>query len=410
MRKFFTLKLSYVLLLLVSAMTALQGSAQTTVFSDDFNRAVLSPGGTPAATYTPTVALNVTAATVTNFLRVGSGATAPPNGISFVTGSTAVFGSPYNTMLSANTGSVTWTFNFRWNRAASNNPAPPASGAYSSVIVLAGSSSALTTGTGYAVVFGSTGTPDPIRLVSYNGGIAGALTNICTSGVNDLAATNNYASVRVVYDPSTNAWSLYVRDDGNTAWVDPSTGVTAQKGATTVNTTNTNISLPAFGFVWTHAAGANMSTDVDNYKVTITAPPTPVVGLLTPSSATAGGGAFSLIVNGSNFLPTSVVTWNGLSRTTFYNNAAQLTASISAGDISSAGTVPVGVTTPGAAASSGTLNFTINAPATPAVSVTSPLGGFGNVCINTGTVTNLFTIDGASLNGSDITIGALPWR
>jgi len=408
MRKFFTLKLSYVLMLLVSGAIGFQGSAQTTVFSDDFNRTTLSPGGTPSNTYTPTVATNVTAAITTNFLRVGSGTTAPPNGVSYVTGNIAAFASPFNTTLGSNTGAVTWTFNFRWNRAASNNPAPPASGSYSSVIVLAGSSATLTSGTGYAVVYGSSGTPDPIRLVSYSGGITGTLTNICTSGVSDLTATNNFASVRVVYDPSSNSWSLFVRDDGNAAWSDPSVGVTNQKGATTVNTSNTNIPLPAFGFVWTHATGTSMSTDIDNYKVAVNGAAIPTVTSIAPTSITAGGGAFTLIVNGTNFVAgQSTVTWNGANRTTTFVNANQLTASIPAADIANAGTAAVGVVTTGAASPSNTQTFTINAAATPFVSVSAALAGFGSLCINN-TSTNSFTFDGTNLDGSNINIGALP--
>jgi len=412
MNKLFTLKLKYVLLLLVLGMSALKGFTQTTVFSDDFNRATLSPGGVPANTYTSTLASNVTA-TLGTFLRVGSGTAAPPNGVSYISGSNSLFSGPFNTVLSANTGAVTWTFNFRWNRASSNNPATPASGAYSSVIVLAGSSATLTSGTGYAIVYDSVGTPDPIRLVSYSGGITGTLTNICSSGVNDLAFTNNFASVRVVYDPATNNWLLFVRDDGAVAWSDPSTGVISQKGSITANNTNTGISLPAFGFIWTHATGISMSSDFDNYKVAVTAPaipPTPVLTSISPTSATAGAGAFTLTVNGSNFVNgLSTVTWNGSNRTTGFISTAQLTALIPSSDISSAGTVAVGVTTTGAVvASSNTVTFTINPAATPSVSVTSGLGSFGNVCINSGTVTNSFTIDGSSLDGSNINIGALP--
>ncbi|MCW3088829.1 MAG: hypothetical protein JWQ78_2215, partial [Sediminibacterium sp.] len=185
MRKFFT---QTHLLLIVMLTCSAVGFGQTTVFSDDFNRAALSPGGTPANTYTSTLVPNVTATTGT-FLRVGSGATGPVNGISYVSGNNAAFAAPYNTILAGNSGTVTWTFNLRWNRASGSNPAAPASGAYSTVAVLAGTSPALTTGNGYAIVYGNSLTPDPIRLVAYTGGITGALTPICTSGVSDLALT-----------------------------------------------------------------------------------------------------------------------------------------------------------------------------------------------------------------------------
>ncbi len=223
---------------------------QTTVYFDDFNRASLSPGGTPSMTYTSSLGTGVTTSmNSSSYLSIISGTA---SAISYVSGATGTFGSPYNTTLSSNSGTVTWTFNFRWNRASSNNPAPPASGAYGQAIILAASGTNLASGsTGYAIVYGSTSTPDPIRLVRFSGGVAGTLVNICSSGVSDIANTNNYASVRVTYQPSTNTWALFVRDDGASAWTDPSTGVTSQKGSNTVDNTYTSISLPNFGFLYT---------------------------------------------------------------------------------------------------------------------------------------------------------------
>ena len=46
----------------------------------------------------------------------------------------------------------------------------------------------------------------------------------------------------------------------------------------------------------------------------------PTIAQLNPGSATAGGGAFNLIVNGTNFGAKAVVNWNGVpqaSNTTF---------------------------------------------------------------------------------------------
>ena len=84
---------------------------------------------------------------------------------------------------------------------------------------------------------------------------------------------------------------------------------------------------------------------------------------LSPTSATAGGAAFTLTVTGTNFVPTSVVRWNGVNRTTTYGSATQLTAAITATDIATGGTRSVTVfnPTPGGGTSN-VQTFTIVAP------------------------------------------------
>jgi uncharacterized protein (TIGR03437 family) len=99
--------------------------------------------------------------------------------------------------------------------------------------------------------------------------------------------------------------------------------------------------------------------------------PAPTINSLNPSSATAGGAAFTLTVNGTNFVSTSTVWWNGAQRTTQFVSATQLTASITASDIASAGTASVVVQSPApGGGSSPAATFTINS-ATPAPTLTS---------------------------------------
>ena len=88
--------------------------------------------------------------------------------------------------------------------------------------------------------------------------------------------------------------------------------------------------------------------------------PVPTLTTLSPSSATAGGIAFTLTVNGTNFINGSVVRWNGSARTTTYVSPTQLTAAITAADIASAGTFPITVfnPTPGGGTSNA-VNFTV---------------------------------------------------
>ena len=77
----------------------------------------------------------------------------------------------------------------------------------------------------------------------------------------------------------------------------------------------------------------------------------PAIAQLNPDTATAGGAAFTLTVNGSNFSTKAVVNWNGAVQTanTTYVSANQLTVDIPASLITTAGTVPVSVTNPATA-------------------------------------------------------------
>src|SRR5579863_3272033 len=76
---------------------------------------------------------------------------------------------------------------------------------------------------------------------------------------------------------------------------------------------------------------------------TSTPPPNPVPSItsLSPASASAGGAAFTLTVNGTDFLSNSAVQWNGSSRATSYVSATELTAAINAADIATGGTANV---------------------------------------------------------------------
>ena len=74
--------------------------------------------------------------------------------------------------------------------------------------------------------------------------------------------------------------------------------------------------------------------------------PVPTIASLSPSTTTAGGAAFTLTVDGSNFVAGAVVRWNGVNRPTTFVSAIQLTASISAEDIARAGTADVTVINP----------------------------------------------------------------
>ncbi|MGH9756667.1 MAG: hypothetical protein ACRD4M_02940, partial [Candidatus Acidiferrales bacterium] len=101
-----------------------------------------------------------------------------------------------------------------------------------------------------------------------------------------------------------------------------------------------------------------------NVTFTINGPKTgdPVITSLSPASVSSGGAAFSLTVNGSNFLSNYVVTWNGSWRTPATVTSTQITVAISASDIATPGCASVAVLNPvPAGASSSAMDVAVTA-------------------------------------------------
>ena len=88
------------------------------------------------------------------------------------------------------------------------------------------------------------------------------------------------------------------------------------------------------------------------YNAKATAPvagTVPAISQLNPDFANAGGGDFTLTVNGSNFGSKAVVNWNGVAQTsnTVVVSGSQLTVVIPAAMIAASGMAQVTVTNPG---------------------------------------------------------------
>src|SRR5207248_5522454 len=91
---------------------------------------------------------------------------------------------------------------------------------------------------------------------------------------------------------------------------------------------------------------------------------------------TAGGAAFTLTANGSNFVAGSTVQWNGAARTTTFVSATRLTAAIPAADLAATGTASVTVVTPApGGGTSAAQTFAVNNPA-PTLTSLSPGSAF----------------------------------
>lgn len=87
-------------------------------------------------------------------------------------------------------------------------------------------------------------------------------------------------------------------------------------------------------------------------------PAPPVISGLSTFSATAGGAAFSLTIDGANFTPAATTNWGAAALATTYISPTELTAAIPASLIAAAGAVGVTVST--AAGTSAPVTITIN--------------------------------------------------
>ena len=112
--------------------------------------------------------------------------------------------------------------------------------------------------------------------------------------------------------------------------------------------------------------------------------PAPSITAISPSTASAGAAGFLLTVNGSNFVPGSMVQWNGTvgqpPLATTYLSATQLSITIPTSDVAFAGTANVIVVNPApGGGSSAAAPFTITGSIPANVSVVAPNGSDSNL-------------------------------
>ncbi len=309
----------YTILLALLLLPAV-GSAQTTVFSDNFNTSQGSTFttsgsiGTSVWSVTRITSSNDYGARIdNNQLELTNDASSNGNlaGWVFVSTSTTGFNSPYNPTLSLNTGVVTWTFNMRQARTnpLGFRPIPPHSDYGVAFIIGCTSTNVHTDGNGYAIVLGNTGTPDPVRFVKFTGGIS-SLSNsntgliVASSPLDD--PTNNYMSIRLTYTPSTNTWELFGRDDGGSGFTDPTSGTLTSLG-TVVDNQYTSVPLNFMGAYWQGATASNQTAFFDNVSVTVDPPDYTGV----PSGISSGTYNNVTFTSSGSFTAGTTVTVNG---------------------------------------------------------------------------------------------------
>ena len=104
----------------------------------------------------------------------------------------------------------------------------------------------------------------------------------------------------------------------------------------------------------------------------VTSNPQPVLAMLSPTTATAGGAGFTLTLTGTNFVAGTIVEWNGVALATTVVSGTQLTVVVPAIDIAAGGTAALTVLNPApGGGASAAITFTINDPL-PTLGLLSP--------------------------------------
>lgn len=194
----------------------------------------------------------------------------------------------FNTVFSSSAGLMTWAFNMQQIRT---NPAGFTAGNYGVAYIIGASSTLVATqGSGYAVVLGNTGTPDPLRFVSFTNGLQsiGNATNALLTATTPLDnPTNNYMSVRLTYNPSGNVWELLGRNDGASSFSDPNVGSLTSFGTVT-DSTYTGQALTSSGAYWQGSTAASQFAQFDNTSFTVVPEPSTCAMLAIAAAGVAG--------------------------------------------------------------------------------------------------------------------------
>ncbi|MCE1189424.1 MAG: DNA/RNA non-specific endonuclease [Ignavibacteria bacterium] len=147
-------------------------------------------------------------------------------------------------------------------------------------------------------------------------------------------------------DASTQ-WSLWYSTNSGSSWTQA--GSTVTTSLTTLTTASFTLNVAGSVRIEIRKTDATTNrVNIDDITITDYVPNNPVPSLTSiyPLWMNAGSSAFTLTVTGTNFISTSVVTFNGSNLTTTFVSSTVLQAAVPAALLNSAGTVNVTVTTP----------------------------------------------------------------
>jgi hypothetical protein len=261
---------------------------QGQVLLDDFNRVDNSTVG-GGWTEIETGGLGSGASLSSNKLQLSSRTSSGAAGRTYVYKDVSA---NYVTTPSQNPRIMTWLFNMQ---QGFSNPDGfnLSSTVYGNAFVLGSTTNNFLSGSnGYAVVLGRAGTPDHLRLVYFTNGLN---SNLNVTDIIQISPTfsTEYLSIKVTFDPSTNNWRLYYRNDNGT-FANPNSG-TYTIGGTGSNNVYTNSDLKYIGCHWNYGSGLNQTASFDNIYIPnniippgCTTNPTPASGTinLCPTSGT----------------------------------------------------------------------------------------------------------------------------
>jgi hypothetical protein len=174
---------------------------------------------------------------------------------------------------------------------------------------------------------------------------------------------------------------------GTAAAVPVGAGTVGAGGTAVLNTSFATTGVHALTAVYAGDANYTTSTSA-TVNVTVNNNPVPTVTTISPTSGTAGGPAFALTVNGTNFVSTSKVTFGangGLVPTSV--TPTQILVNIPASAIAAVSTPIVFVTNPSPGGGpSNSVNFTVNSGGTftvggGAVTVTAGASGTSTITV-----------------------------
>jgi hypothetical protein len=194
------------------------------------------------------------------------------------------------------------------------------------------------------------------------------------------ARVRNSGKLTMQFDRTTGAGTVTIQHakystDGNGTWglwYSTNSGTTYIQAGSTVTTSTTTLATATFtlnvpGTVRLEIRKTDAGTNRINFdniavdEFSAATNPAPALASISPNSANAGATAFTLTVNGSNFINGSTVNWNGTALSTTFVSSTQLTASVPAANVATPGSASVTVVTPApGGGTSSAAGFTIN--------------------------------------------------
>ena len=291
-----------ILTLSAIAATALAAQAQTTVFSDNFSASqgtnYTTAGTIGTSSWTVSRGSISTQETGADWgARIDNGVLQLNNDVStsFTNANGWVYAyqtlastNDFSTIFSSSAGAMTWTFNMQQIRP---NPAGFGTNSYGAAWIVGASSTLVATqGSGYAIVLGNTGAPDPLRFVSFTGGLQtlGTTTNALISATTPLNhPTNSYMSVQLTYDPTSDLWELFGRNDGTTSFSDPNVGTLDSLGSV-IDSTYTGTELTSSGAYWQGSTAGNQFAQFGNASLEVVPEPSTYALLALSAAGFAG--------------------------------------------------------------------------------------------------------------------------